>query len=76
MDVKVFSLTSCPYCTKAKNLLELKGLGYNEYVIGVDITREEFKEQYPDARTAPYILIDNNVIGGYDSLEKYFQAQA
>ena len=72
MTVHMFSLKQCPFCDKAKRLLESKGVEYTASIIGVDLTREEFKEMYPDARTAPYIIMNGEVLGGYTELEKYY----
>lgn len=72
MDVIVYSKPSCPFCTKAKALLESKGVEFNTIEIGTDIQREEFMETFPNVRTVPFIIIDGNHVGGYQDLEKYY----
>ena len=74
MTVHMYTLPSCPYCDKAKRLLESKGVEYTASVIGVDLTREEMKETHPNCRTAPYIIMDGKPLGGYSELEKYYAA--
>lgn len=66
--IDIYSKVGCTWCKAAKDLLDVNNIEYNEYVIGRDLTREEFLEKFPDAKTVPHILVDNNVIGGYDKL--------
>lgn len=66
--IDIYSKIDCGYCNAAKDLLKINNIDYNEYVIGRDITREEFLEKFPNAKTVPYILVDGNIIGGYDKL--------
>jgi glutaredoxin len=58
---------------KAKNLLEMEGIKYEERNISAGVwTREQLLEACPEARTVPQIVIDSVLIGGYDRLEEYF----
>lgn len=66
--IDIYSKVDCPYCKAAKDLLDVNNIEYNEYVIGRDLTREEFLEKFPNVKTVPQILVDNNIIGGYDKL--------
>jgi glutaredoxin 3 len=73
--VVVWSRDRCAYCVKAKNLLEIKGIEYEERNISAGRwTREQLLEACPAARTVPQIVIEGVVIGGYDQLEEYFKA--
>ena len=75
MKVTVYSrVDHCPFCIKAKNLLASKNIEYTEIIIGKDISKEDFvreiKSQYGKApMTVPQIIIDGDLIGGYDQLE-------
>ena len=71
MNVIVWSKTNCPFCVKAKHSLADKGIEYEERLIGNDWTREQLLEMVPEARSVPQIIIDGNVIGGYNDLIKY-----
>jgi glutaredoxin 3 len=66
----------CPFCEKAKNLLDLKGIDYVEKVIGIDYTKDELLVLVPGAKSVPQIFIDDDHIGGCDDLVKYFQMDA
>ena len=73
-NVVVWSRDHCAYCVKAKNLLEMKGIEYEERNISAGVwNREQLLEACPAARTVPQIVIDGVVIGGYDQLEEYFK---
>ena len=59
----------CPYCTKAKELLEQKNLSFNELYIGDDFKiMEEMLDRAGGKRTVPQIFINDFHVGGYDDL--------
>ena len=62
----------CPFCEKAKNILKMKGLEYEEKTLGVNYTKEELLELVPTAKTVPQIWIDGKHIGGCDDMAEYF----
>ena len=68
-EVKVYSTTFCPYCVRAKSLLERKGVAFTE--INLDEEAPEVKTeliQKTRHRTVPQIFINNEFIGGFDQL--------
>ncbi len=71
--VTVYTKDLCGYCDAAKSLLERMNVRFDEAKIGTDITREELLEIVPNARTAPQIVINNKVVGGYDDLVDYIE---
>lgn len=73
MKAIVWSKPSCPYCIMAKKLLDQKGYEIEERVIGLGFTKVQLLEAVPLARTVPQIFLDNEHIGGYDDLVKYFE---
>ena len=70
--VIIYTKDNCPYCVRAKNLFSEKGVTYQEMKIGGDLSREEFMEIFPDVRTVPFIIINEERIGGYDNLVEYY----
>lgn len=67
--VKVFSTASCPFCSKAKQLLDKWNIPYDEGMIDSDqAERREFAEVTKGARTVPQIIIDGECIGGFTEL--------
>ena len=73
MSVVVYTKDLCGYCDAAKSLLRRMNVRFNEAKIGTDITKEELLEIAPNARTAPQIVINNKVVGGYDDLVEYIE---
>ncbi|WP_419825710.1 glutaredoxin 3 [Sphingomonas sp.] len=69
MKVEIYTKMGCPYCTRAKRLLDGKGVAYEEY----DITmggpkRAEMIQRAPSASTVPQIFVDGRALGGSDEL--------
>jgi glutaredoxin len=73
MNVIVWSKLNCPYCVSAKELLTRLNVKFEERVVGVDYTKEQFFEANPGATTVPQIYIQNEHIGGYDRLVEYVE---
>jgi glutaredoxin 3 len=67
--VEVYSTLFCPYCARAKGLLEKKGVDYvNIDVIEDTSKRDEMVERSGGRHSVPQIFIDGDHIGGYDDL--------
>ena len=67
--IEIYSKAFCPFCVRAKRLLDSKGAAYEEY----DITmggplRAEMIDRASGRSTVPQIFIDNRHIGGSDEL--------
>ena len=69
MKIDIYTGPMCPYCTKAKELLEQKNLSFNELYIGDDFKiKEEMLDRSGGKRTVPQIFINDFHVGGYDDL--------
>ncbi len=67
--VEVYTTSCCPYCVRAKSLLESKGVAFDEIdVTADDALREKMIERAGGRRTVPEIFINGKIIGGYDDL--------
>ena len=66
--IEIYSLPSCYFCIQSKKIFEEKGVQYKEIMVGSDITREEFFEQFQGIKTVPQIVIDGTHIGGHEQL--------
>jgi glutaredoxin len=71
VQYKIYSKDNCTYCSKAKYLLNSYGRPYQEIKIGEDISLDDFRVLFPDAKTVPQILLDDKYIGGYTQLEAH-----
>jgi len=70
-NVDIYTSSSCPYCIRAKQLLESKNVKYRELVIDDDVNLiAESIERSNGKRTVPQIFIENCHIGGYDELNQ------
>ena len=67
--IEVFTKFLCPYCSRAKALLDRKGVEYQEIDLTMD--RAGFNamvDRAGGARTVPQIFIDGKHIGGSDDM--------
>ena len=69
MTVEIYTKTFCPYCWRAKELLDSKGVEYHE--ISVDYGGEIRQQMIVRANgrtTVPQIFIREHHVGGCDDL--------
>lgn len=70
----------CPFCVKAKILLDQQGVDYTTLVLGQDLPKTvmvDFIEQVANVtvRTVPQIILDGKYIGGHDDLVAFLERQ-
>lgn len=70
MKATIWTKDSCTFCVQAKQLLEGKGIEFEERKIGKDWTKEQLLEAVPTARTVPQIFLDEQYVGGYQELRQ------
>lgn len=68
--VELYTWTYCPYCKRAKNLLEEKNISYQEYPIDNDAEKKKELYEKTNQDTVPFIFINGKFIGGYSELKK------
>jgi glutaredoxin 3 len=67
--VEIYTKFMCPYCARAKRLLDEKGVAYEETEIsGGGAKREEMIQRSGGRSTVPQIFIDGRHVGGSDDL--------
>ena len=67
-DIVIYTTRWCPYCIRAKSLLERKGVGYREIPVDGDpATRRDMIERAGQT-SVPQIWIGEQHIGGCDEL--------
>ena len=69
--VSIFTTPGCPFCAKAKAMLDEHGMKYQEIVMGRDATLAALRA-ISGRDTLPQVFIDGKHIGGSDDLEEYF----
>jgi glutaredoxin 3 len=68
-EVELYTTMYCPYCSRARALLQRKGVAY----VDIDIAeeperRDEMIRRAQGRSTVPQIFINGEHIGGYDEL--------
>ena len=66
--VIIYSTDYCPFCTRAKNLLEDKGVPYEEINVQNDPVMKKKIMDQTGMRTVPQIFINDEFIGGFQEL--------
>lgn len=66
--VTIYTTTYCPYCVRAKELLNRKGAAYSEISAEDDAVREDMIVKAGGRRTVPQIFIGDTHVGGCDDL--------
>ena len=67
--VEIYVKTTCPYCWRAKHLLDSKDVDYKEIVIDFGGPDRQAMIQRANGRTTvPQIFIDGKHVGGCDDL--------
>ena len=86
MQAEIYTKSDCPYCVKAKELLNERQVDYREYIVSSGfnedtplphqqyVTKGHLIERLPAAKTVPQIWVDSHYIGGYTELAKYFDS--
>lgn len=68
-QVEIYTSPLCGYCSRAKMLLDKKGVDYAEYNVMMNPERRAEMTQRANGRTSvPQIFIDGKGIGGCDEL--------
>lgn len=66
--VVVYSSEHCPYCVRAKELLEKKGVSFEEIRVDLDPAQKDIMIEKSGRRTVPQIFINDQPVGGFDDL--------
>lgn len=66
--VVLYGTAYCPYCVRARDLLDRKGVSYEDIRLEGDPERRREMEQRSGRRTVPQIFIDEQHVGGSDDL--------
>lgn len=66
--VIVYSTRICPYCVRAKALLDSKHVPYTEIMVDEDMEKRTEMMQKSGQRTVPQIFVGETHVGGCDEL--------
>jgi len=68
--VSLFTKEGCPFCARAKKMLQERGLSYEEIVVGKNATIRSLRAM-TGATTVPQVFMDGKLIGGSEALADY-----
>ena len=67
--IEIYTWSTCPYCRRAKELLNSKGVEYTEHDIsGDDAARAKMVERTGGPKSVPQIFVNDTLIGGCDDI--------
>ena len=67
--VKMYSTGTCPYCIRAKQLLQARGVArIDEIRVDLEPAERQVMMQITGRRTVPQIFIGDTHVGGHDDL--------
>lgn len=67
-SIEIYTTQWCPYCIRAKRLLDSKGLTYQEIGVDQDPAQAQVMVERAGRRSVPQIFINGEHIGGSDDL--------
>jgi glutaredoxin 3 len=68
-NVEIYTWSSCPFCIRAKALLNKKGVDFTEYCIdGDERARMKMSDRASGRTSVPQIFINDQHIGGCDDI--------
>jgi glutaredoxin 3 len=66
--VRLYTTTYCSFCRRAKELLQRRGIAFEEIDVTADPALRDWLVQTTARRTVPQIFVGEQPIGGYDEL--------
>lgn len=67
--VEIYYWTTCPYCVRARALLDSKGVKYTGYdITGDEKARAKMIERTGGPKSVPQIFINGKHVGGCDDI--------
>lgn len=67
-NVRIYTTPICPYCARAKALLNQKGVAFEEVDVYMDAAARKEMMERSGRRTVPQIFIGDHHVGGCDDL--------
>lgn len=68
MAIEIYTTRTCPFCIRAKALLDRKGARYTEIDVGADPALRDAMTRRAGRRSVPQIFVGPTHVGGCDDL--------
>ena len=69
-EIVIYTTQFCPYCVRARQLLQSKGLKYHEIAVDHNLDLRHEMTEKSGRRTVPQIWIGDHHVGGYTDLHR------
>jgi glutaredoxin 3 len=67
--VEIYTWSTCPFCVKAKRLLDGKGIHYTEYCLdGDEMGRQKMAARSGGRKSVPQVFVNDQHLGGCDDI--------
>ena len=70
----IYTTQTCPWCQRAKVLMDKAGISYEEIDVTTDRALQVEMIRKSGRQSVPQIFFDDEHIGGYDELVAYLEA--
>lgn len=67
--VQIYTRRNCPFCTRAKALLDKKGVAYEEIDAEEKDELRTWLAEVTGQKTVPQIFVDGRPLGGYSDID-------
>jgi len=67
-NVVIYTTESCPFCVRAKRLLDKKGISYTNHRVDANPELRPEMERLSGRTSVPQIFIDDYHVGGFDDM--------
>ena len=67
-NIVMYTSAVCPFCIRAKRLLDAKGVTYEERMLDLSHESRQMLVDLTGRYTVPQILIDDTPVGGFDDI--------
>ncbi len=68
-NVTVYTKQSCPFCVRAKRLLDKKGVPYREVDVEDDDALRTWLVETTGQRTVPQVFVGERSLGGFSDID-------
>lgn len=72
MKAEIYTKPTCPWCVRAKQILQANNYEIDEKVLGVNATKEDIESRLDGRKisTVPQIFLNGEYVGGCTDLAK------
>ena len=67
-NVEIYTTAFCPFCARAKKLLDGKGITYTEHDVMMNASLRKKMTDMAGSRTVPQVFVDGEHIGDCDGI--------